>query len=148
MEEIDKLRVENEVLRLRLWQLENMLSPQQIVELGSRMGRPIWYEYDGFMREPASDNEVNMYRCQWEQDIEDNFGLIMPLTIFRVTWTEDGEQREYWTHDEQDAGKKKYEIDHTAGFEYRNFEGWFAYRFEEHDKRFGYLRRNCDVWWK
>jgi hypothetical protein len=111
------------------------------------MGRPPRYEYLDFMREPDSEGKVNMHRCQWEQDIEDNFGSMMPLTLFRVTWTEGGVPREYWTNSEEDAGKKKYEIDHTAGLAYRNFEGWFAYRFDEHDKRFGYLRRNCYVWW-
>jgi len=91
---------------------------------------------------------VHKFRAQWEQDIEDNFGTIMPLIVFRVTWsTPDGKNHEFWSNSEEEALGKKFVIDHSEeGLRYINYEGWFAYRFDEHDRRFGYLPRDCE-WW-
>ena len=83
--------------------------------------------------------EVNRYRNQWDGGKNDNFGSVMPIKIYRVVWKDSTEQFfELWTESYDAALAKKAEIDHSKGaFLYVNFEGWFAYRFDEHDKRFG-----------
>ncbi len=85
------------------------------------------------------NDEVNRYRNQWDNHKEDNFGSIMPIKIFRVVWKDERDNYcEFWTESEKLAYEKKHQIDHSNGeFRYINFEGWFAYRFDEHDKRFG-----------
>lgn len=94
-------------------------------------------------------SDVNRYRNQWDNDKDDNFGSIMPITIYRVTWKDsDGEFHEFWTESKDAAFKKKYAIDHSNGaMQYVNFEGWFAYRSFEHDKRFGRTPRERE-WWE
>jgi hypothetical protein len=98
--------------------------------------------------------EVNRYRNQWHNHIEDNFGSIMPLPIWRVTWKdENDEYQELWTQSKEKALKKKQEVDHSDGrLKYVNFEGWLAYRFNEHDKRFGWDKRPVEHkerdWWE
>ena len=94
--------------------------------------------------------EVNRYRNQWDNDKEDNFGSIMPITIYRVVWKDksSGKYNEFWTEDELKAYEKKDEIDHSDGaLIYVNFESWFAYRSDEHDKRFGGRNRERG-WWE
>ena len=50
-----------------------------------------------------------------------------------------------WIQSYDGALAKKAEVDHSKGeLRYVNFEGWFAYRFEEHDKRFGSDLRERD----
>ena len=91
---------------------------------------------------------VNKFREQWNNTIEDGFGSLMPLTIFRVTWkNENDEYFERWYGSEQEAVDKKCEIDHNNELSYVNFESWFAYRSDEHDKRFGYTERQRG-WWE
>ena len=91
---------------------------------------------------------VNKFREQWNNTIEDGFGSLMPLTIFRVTWkNENDEYFERWYGSEKEAFDKKYEIDHNNELRYINFESWFAYRSDEHDKRFGYTDRERG-WWE
>jgi len=91
---------------------------------------------------------VNRFREQWNNDIEDNFGSIMPLMLFRVTWKDNGGNcLEFWTESYQAAFEKKYLIDHSNDHEYINFESWFAYRGDEHDKRFGRRGREFG-WWE
>jgi len=91
---------------------------------------------------------VNKFREQWNNTIEDGFGSLMPLTIFRVTWkNKNNEYFEHWTESEKSAFDIKYEIDHNNELSYVNFESWFAYRSDEHDKRFGYTDRERG-WWE
>lgn len=92
---------------------------------------------------------VNKFRPQWENNVDDGFGTLMPITIYRVTWKDQrGEYCEYWTEEYMSAFDKKYEIDHSDGkMEYVNFESWFAYRSDEHDKRFGKTSREKG-WWE
>lgn len=94
------------------------------------------------------DTEVNKFRTQAEQFNDDGFGYLMPITLLRLTWDEQGGPREYWTSSENEAHRKKFEIDHSGNQSYRNCEGWFAYREDEHDRRFGFLGLNCKVWWR
>jgi hypothetical protein len=93
--------------------------------------------------------KVNRFRKQWENNIEDNYGSIMPIMIYRVTWIDrEKKNHEYWSSNRHDAHMKKSAIDHSNGeFEYSNFEGWYAYRTEEHDKRFGAKFRESE-WWE
>ncbi len=92
------------------------------------------------------NDEVNRYRNQWDRDKKDNFGSIMPLKIYRVVWKDSSDTYcELWTHSYDDALAKKAEIDNSQNaLQYVNFEGWFAYRFDEHDKRFGRDSRERD----
>ena len=92
------------------------------------------------------NDEVNRYRNQWDNDKKDNFGSIMPIKIYRVVWKDLSDKfSELWTEYYDIALAKKAEIDHSNGmFRYVNFEGWFAYRFDEHDKRFGSDLRERD----
>jgi hypothetical protein len=92
--------------------------------------------------------EINRFRNQWDKDMDDNFGSTMPILIYRVTWkNEGGIFQELWTESKESALKKKYEIDHSDGkMTYVNYEGWFAYRTDEHDKRFGRIPRDRE-WW-
>ena len=92
------------------------------------------------------NDEVNRYRNQWDGDKKDNFGSIMPIKIYRVVWKDSTDKFcELWTESYEAALSKKSEIDHSNGmFRYVNFEGWFAYRFDEHDKRFGSDLRERD----
>ena len=85
------------------------------------------------------NGEVNRYRNQWDGDKKDNFGSIMPIKIYRVVWKDSTDKfSELWTESYDAALAKKSEVDHSNGMcRYVNFEGWFAYRFDEHDKRFG-----------
>ena len=94
-------------------------------------------------------SEVNRYREQWNRNVNDNFESIMPVTIYRITWKNEGEEYfEFWTESEKVASRKKYEIDHSNGqLIYVNFESWFAYRSFEHDKRFGFDGRELG-WWE
>jgi len=93
--------------------------------------------------------EVNRFREQWNRNVNDNFESIMPITIYRVTWKNEGEEYfEFWTENEKVANRKKYEIDHSNGqLIYVNFESWFAYRSFEHDRRFGFDGRELG-WWE
>jgi len=91
---------------------------------------------------------VNRFREQWNNDKEDNFGSVMPLMIYRLTWkNKEGEFFEFWSEQESVAVNKKSEIDHNQNLIYINFESWFAYRSDEHDKRFGYTKRELG-WWE
>lgn len=92
------------------------------------------------------NGEVNRYRNQWDNDKEDNFGSLMPIKIYRVVWKDSNDKFcELWTESYDTALKKKAEVEHSNGlFRYVNFEGWFAYRFDEHDKRFGRDLRERD----
>ena len=91
---------------------------------------------------------INKYRDQWNNTVDDGYGKYMPITVFRVTWKDKSNQYyEFWTESESVAFAKKYEIDHNRDLDYVNFESWFAYRSEEHDKRFGYLPRERG-WWE
>lgn len=92
------------------------------------------------------NDEVNRYRNQWDSDKKDNFGSIMPLKIYRVVWKDSSDKfSELWTESYDAALAKKSEVDHSNGvLRYVNFEGWFAYRFDEHDKRFGSDLRERD----
>ena len=92
------------------------------------------------------NDEVNRYRNQWDNDKKDNFGSIMPIKIYRVVWKDLSDKfSELWTESYDIALAKKAEIDNSNGmFRYLNFEGWFAYRFDEHDKRFGSDLRERD----
>lgn len=83
--------------------------------------------------------KINRFRKQWENNIEDNYGSIMPIMIYRVTWIDrEKKNHEYWSSNRHVAHMKKHAIDQSSGeFEYSNFEGWYAYRTDEHDKRFG-----------
>lgn len=79
--------------------------------------------------------EINKYREQWNNKVEDNFSQLMPVTVYRVTWNDiDSNYFECWCESEKAAFDKKYEIDHNNVLEYVNFESWFAYRSDEHDK--------------
>ena len=91
---------------------------------------------------------VYKYREQWNNTVDDGFGCVMPLTIFRVTWkNKNNEYFEFWCETEKKASDKKYEIDHCDELSYVNFESWFAYRSDEHDKRFGSVNRKRG-WWE
>lgn len=93
-------------------------------------------------------SSVNKYREQWNNSTEDGFGTLMPLTIFRVTCkNEKNEYFEYWCETEKKAVNKKTEIEDSKDLIYVNFESWFAYRSDEHDKRFGYTQRERG-WWE
>ena len=101
------------------------------------------------------DEDINRYRNQWEKNTPDNLGSIMPLAIWRVTWKdENGQYQEFWTDSKEKALRKKCnEIDRSDGqLKYVNFEGWLAYRFDEHDKRFGFNKRPKELqrldWWE
>ncbi len=92
--------------------------------------------------------EVNKYREQWNNTIEDNYGKLMPVTVYRLTWKNKTNQHfEFWSESEEVAVNKKREIDYSNEFEYVNFESWFAYRSDEHDERFGYSKRERG-WWE
>ena len=95
------------------------------------------------------NDEVNRYRNQWDSDKKDNFGSIMPIKIYRVVWKDSTDKFcELWTESYETGLAKKSEVDHSNGvFRYVNFEGWFAYRFDEHDKRFGRDSRE-PVWFE
>lgn len=93
--------------------------------------------------------EINKHRNQWDNKIEDNFGTIMPIMIYRVVWKDENLRYcEFWTESEKLAINKKSQIDHSDGkLSYVNFEGWFAYRAMEHDAKFG--RKGRDLhWWE
>jgi hypothetical protein len=94
-------------------------------------------------------NQVNKYRNQWDKDKDDNFGSVMPIMVYRVTWKDrDGVFYEFWSESENTAVLKKCEIDYSQGkYQYVNFESWFAYRSDEHDKRFGRVNRDKG-WWE
>ena len=95
----------------------------------------------------AVENVVNKYREQWNNTVEDGFGNLMPITIYRVTWKDKANiYYEFWTESEGAAARKKYEIDH-GDLIYVNFESWFSYRSDEHDKRFGPTKRKRG-WWE
>jgi hypothetical protein len=90
---------------------------------------------------------VNWFAFQGDHLI-DNLGSIMPIVIYRVTWQEDGVNREFLTRSEDEAHRKKDAIDHSNGkMRYLNFESWFAYRSFEHDDRFGEIKRERG-WWE
>jgi hypothetical protein len=90
---------------------------------------------------------INKFRKQGDNKKEDNFGVVMPIQIFRLTWKNvDNEFFEFWSQNEIEAVNKKSKIDLDSQLEYLNFESWFAYRCDEHDKRFGYLEREHG-WW-
>ncbi len=91
---------------------------------------------------------VNRYRNQWDNHKEDNFGSIMPLLIYRVVWKdENGKYCELWTESEEAALEKKTSVEHSNGkYTYVNFEGWYAYRSDEHVKRFLTPKREL-TWW-
>ncbi len=92
--------------------------------------------------------EVNKYREQWNNTVEDNFGQLMPITIYRLTWKDKSNNHfEFWSESEQIAVTRKSEIDYSKELEYVNFESWFAYRSDEHDKRFGPTKRTRG-WWE
>ena len=95
------------------------------------------------------DKQVNKYREQWNNTKEDNFGEFMPLMIYRLTWkNQSGEYFEFWSESEIVATDKKSQIDIDSELSYINFESWFAYRSDEHDKRFGYKDRErgwCEI---
>ena len=77
---------------------------------------------------------VNRFREQWNNKKEDNFGSVMPITIYRVTWkNKKDEFFEFWSESEE--------------LSYINFESWFAYRSIEHDERFGFTKRERG-WWE
>ena len=93
--------------------------------------------------------DVNRYREQWNNHIDDHFGSVMPITIFRVTWKDpEGDYCEYWTESIEQAHQKKWDIDHSDGkLAYINFESWLSYRSDEHDRRFGRIPRERG-WWE
>lgn len=98
-------------------------------------------------REQADLTQINQFQTQAESWIAsqkpDGLEVLMPLEIFRVTWTEDGENREAWFRTEDEAGRKKFEIDFSQGkCRYLNFERWFAYRDAEHDQLYGRIPRD------
>lgn len=92
---------------------------------------------------------VNKFRNQWDAHLDDGRDELMPVTIYRVTWNdESGEFRQFWTDSYDEAFKKKYEIDHSGNvLTYVNFESWFSYRSDEHDRRFGNGNRDKG-WWE
>ena len=92
---------------------------------------------------------IDKFRAQWDAHLDDGWGKLMPVTIYRVTWKDaSGEFRQFWTDSYDEAFKKKYEIDHSRGvLTYVNFESWFSYRSEEHDRRFGKGKREKG-WWE
>ncbi len=91
---------------------------------------------------------INKYREQWNNTVEDGYGKLMPITVYRVTWKDKANKYyEFWSETEQVAAFKKRDIDHDDELEYVNFESWFAYRSDEHDKRFGYTKRE-KKWWE
>ncbi len=93
-------------------------------------------------------NIVNKFREQWNNEKEDNFGSVMPILIYRVTWkNKNNEYFEFWSESEEIATRKKCDIDYDNELDYVNFESWFAYRYDEHDKRFGYTKREKG-WWE
>lgn len=83
--------------------------------------------------------KVNKFRAETESHIEDNFGSIMPVMLYRVTWKDiKGNYKELWTGSRSEAHRKKHEVDHSNEvLSYVNFEGWFAYRSIEHDAKYG-----------
>lgn len=102
-----------------------------------------------YIDEFLNQAKINKFRKQWENTVDDNYGSIMPIMMYRVTWT-DREKRghEFWSSNRHEAHMKKSAIDLSNGeFEYSNFEGWFAYRTDEHDKRFGAKFRESE-WWE
>ena len=91
---------------------------------------------------------VNRFREQWNNKKEDNFGSVMPITIYRVTWkNKKDEFFEFWSESEEVATRKKCDIDYDNELSYINFESWFAYRSIEHDERFGFTKRERG-WWE
>jgi hypothetical protein len=92
---------------------------------------------------------VNRFREQWNNDKEDNFGAVMPIMIYRVTWKDKNTNEffEFWCESESTALVKKSQIDLDNELSYINFESWFAYRSDEHDKRFGFSKRERG-WWE
>ncbi len=92
---------------------------------------------------------VNRFRNQWDSNVDDGWGPLMPITLYRVTWRdESGKFHQFWTDSYDEAFNKKYEIDHSNNrLTYVNFESWLSYRSDEHDKRFGSGTRERG-WWE
>ena len=92
---------------------------------------------------------IDKFRAQWDAHLDDGWGKLMPVTIYRVTWKdESGEFYQFWTDSYDEAFKKKHEIDHSRGaLTYVNFESWLSYRSDEHDRRFGARNRERG-WWE
>jgi hypothetical protein len=93
-------------------------------------------------------DKIDQFRHQGNIDPPDNFYRIMPLAVFRVTWRENGENKEAWFRTEQLATRFKIdELDHSDGArEYLNFERWYAYRENEHDVMIRHIERERG-WW-
>ena len=90
---------------------------------------------------------IDEFRRQGDVDPPDNFYLIMPVAVYRVTWKEAGENKEAWFRTEEEAFRCKYGIDHSSGAQkYLNFERWYAYREYEHDNLIGPIERERG-WW-
>jgi hypothetical protein len=92
---------------------------------------------------------ANKFRNQWDSNVDDEWGPLMPITLYRVTWKdENGQFRQYWTDNYDEAFSKKYEIDYSGNrLTYVNFESWLSYRSDEHDRRFGTGNRERG-WWE
>ena len=62
---------------------------------------------------------VNRFREQWNNKKEDNFGSVMPITIYRVTWkNKKDEFFEFWSESEEVATRKKCDIDYDNELSY------------------------------
>lgn len=91
---------------------------------------------------------VNRYRAQWEQDIPDGFEAVMPVELFRLTWSESGEPKEAWFGSQRQALDAKRDVDHSNGKKvYINYERWYAYRDKEHDRMVRPIPREKG-WWE
>ena len=93
------------------------------------------------------NDDIDQFRRQANVYPPDHFHRVMPVAVFRVTWTEAGENKEAWFRTEEEATRWKSDIDHSYGKqEYLNFERWYAYREYEHEDLIGPVKGERG-WW-